>query len=157
MSEPGGELVPDRGRDLAPEGGLEAGEGLGPSFDLDVAAASLRADSQDVGILLKLLARQLSDALGDRLVVERKGGLFKKSDEILALRMAMGDESFEARRDGTSLVCTIGKTSGGIRIRSEKVGADEWLRRTLTALQAEARTNSVARQALENIVIGGSA
>ena len=106
-------------------------------------------------MLLKALARQLADALGDRLVVERKGGLFKKSDEIKSLRMTMNDETFEASREGTSLVCTIGKTSGGIRIRCERVEADEWLRRTLVALQAEARTNSVARQALENIVIGG--
>ncbi|MHB1487529.1 MAG: hypothetical protein ACYCS7_06295 [Acidimicrobiales bacterium] len=129
---------------------------LGPGFDLDVAAASLRSDAQDVNILLKLLVRQLSGALGDRLVVERKGGLFKKSDEVKSLRMTMGDETFEAHAEGTSLVCGIGKSSGGIRIRSEHVDADEWLRRTLAALQTEAAHNSVARQALENIVIGES-
>ena len=129
---------------------------LGPAFDLDVAAASLRSDSGDVRMLLKLLAGQLSDALGDRLMVERKGGLFKKSDEIRALRMTMGDETFEARLEGTSLACTIGKSSGGIRIRSEKVDPDTWLKRTLSALQAEAAHSSTARQALESIVIGGT-
>lgn len=129
---------------------------LGPGFDLDVAAASLRSDSGDVRMLLKLLAGQLADALGDRLMVERKGGLFKKSDEIRALRMTMGDETFEARLEGTSLACTIGKSSGGIRIRSEKVDADTWLKRTLSALQTEAAHSSTARQALESIVIGGT-
>ena len=129
---------------------------LGPAFDLDVAAASLRSDSGDVRMLLKLLAGQLSDALGDRLMVERKGGLFKKSDEIRTLRMTMGDETFEARLEGTSLACTIGKSSGGIRIRSEKVDPDTWLKRTLSALQAEAAHSSTARQALESIVIGGT-
>jgi hypothetical protein len=129
---------------------------LGPGFDLDVAAASLRSDSGDVRMLLKLLAAQLADALGERLMVERKGGLFKKSDEIRSLRMTMGDETFEARLEGTSLACTIGKSSGGIRIRSEKVDADTWLRRTLSALQTEAAHSSTARQALESIVIGGT-
>ena len=129
---------------------------LGPAFDLDVAAASLRSDSGDVRMLLKLLAGQLSDALGDRLTVERKGGLFKKSDEIRSLRMTMGDETFEARLEGTSLACTIGKSSGGIRIRSEKVDPDTWLKRTLFALQSEAAHSSTARQALESIVIGGT-
>jgi hypothetical protein len=129
---------------------------LGPGFDRDVAAASLRSDSGDVRMLLKLLAAQLADALGERLMVERKGGLFKKSDEIRSLRMTMGDETFEARLEGTSLACTIGKSSGGIRIRSEKVDADTWLRRTLSALQTEAAHSSTARQALESIVIGGT-
>ena len=34
--------------------------------------------------------------------------------------------------------CTIGHSSGGIRIRSEQVGMDAWLTRLLTTLQAEA-------------------
>jgi len=142
--------------DLSPDVSSGLSSDLGPGFDLDVAAASLRADSTDVRILLKLLVAQLSDALGERLLVERKGGLLKKSDEIRAVRMTMGDETFEARVDGTSLACTIGKSSGGIRIRSEKVDAQQWLRRTLTALQSEAAHSSVARQALESIVIGGT-
>jgi hypothetical protein len=129
---------------------------LGPGFDLDVAAASLRSDSGDVRMLLKLLAAQLADALGERLMVERKGGLFKKSDEVRSVRMTMADETFEATIDGTALVCTIGKSSGGIRIRSEKVDPDTWLKRTLTALQTEAAHSSTARQALEGIVIGGT-
>ena len=140
--------------DLSPD--LSSSSGLGPAFDLDVAAASLRSDSGDVRMLLKLLAGQLADALGDRLMVERKGGMFKKSDEIRSLRMTMGDETFEARIDGTALACTIGKSSGGIRIRSEKVDPDTWLKRTLSALQTEAAHSSTARQALESIVIGGT-
>ena len=142
------ELARDLSADLSPD--------LGPGFDLDVAAASLRADSTDVRILLKLLVAQLSDALGERLMVERKGGLLKKSDEIRSVRMTMGDETFEAKVEGTSLACTVGKSSGGIRIRSEKVDAQEWLKRTLAALQAEATHSSTARQALESIVIGGT-
>ena len=129
--------------------------GLGDSFDLDLAAATLRSDNSDVRMLLKLLARQLATPLGERLQVERKGGLFKKSDDVRALRISMGDDQFEAVLDGTGLSCSVGRVSGGIRIRSDKVGMDEWLRRLLGALQAEAEHSSNARQALENIVIGG--
>ena len=130
-------------------------DGLGDSFDLDLAAASLHADARDVHFLLKLLARQLSDALGERLVVQRKGGLLKKSDQIRAVQISMGDDRFEAVVDGPTLSCTIGRVSGGIRIRSERVDIDEWLRRLLEALQTEAAHSSAAREALENIVIGG--
>ena len=68
----------------------------------------------------------------------------------------MGDDQFDAEVDGGTLRCTIGHSSGGIRIRSEKVDMDEWLRRLLTELQAEAANSQAARLALENMVIGGS-
>ena len=128
----------------------------GDSFDLELAAAQLRADSSDVGILLKVLVDQLSDALGPRLQVQRAGGRFRKSDEIRSLRIAMEDDQFEAEVDGPTLRCTIGHSSGGIRIRSEKVDMDTWLSRLLAVLQAEADHSQAVRLALENIVIGGS-
>ena len=125
------------------------------SFDLELAAASLRADGTDVHVLLKVLVDQLSDALGNRLRVERGGGRFRKSEEIKSLNVAMGDDQFEAVVEGPSLRCTVGHASGGIRIRSESVTLDEWIARLLGALQAEAAHSQSARLALENIVIGG--
>ena len=130
--------------------------GTDDSFDLELAAASLRADQADVRILVKVLADQLGDALGSRLVVQRSGGLFKKSDEVRSIRITLEDDQFDAEVDGTTLRCTIGHSSGRIRIRSEKVGTDEWRERLLAALKAEAANSQEVRQALENIVIGGS-
>jgi hypothetical protein len=125
------------------------------SFDLELAAASLRADGSDVHILVKVLVDQLSDALGPRLKVER-AGRFRKSDQIKSLKIAMGDDQFDAEVDGSTLKCTIGRTSGGIRIRSEKVDVDTWLNRLLTVLKAEAANSQAVRLALENMVIGGN-
>ncbi len=125
------------------------------SFDLELAAAALRADGSDVRILVKVLTDQLADALGPRLKVER-AGRFRKSDEIRSLSIVMGDDQFDAVVDGASLRCTIGHTSGGIRIRSEKVDVDTWLNRLLTVLKAEAANSQAVRLALENMVIGGT-
>jgi hypothetical protein len=130
--------------------------GADDSFDLELAAASLRADRADVRILVNALADQLGDALGSRLAVQRSGGLFKKSDEVRSIRITMEDDQFDADVDGTNLRCTIGHSSGGIRIRSEKVSTDQWLERLLAGLKAEAAHSQAVRQALENIVIGGS-
>jgi hypothetical protein len=129
---------------------------MGDSFDLELAAAQLRADSSDVGILLKVLVDQLSDALGPRLQVQRAGGRFRKSDEIRSLRITMEDDQFDAEVDGTTLRCTVGHSSGGIRIRSERVDMDSWLSRLLTVLKSEAGHSQAVRLALENIVIGGN-
>jgi hypothetical protein len=129
---------------------------MGESFDMELAAAQLRADSSDVRILVKVLVDQLADALGPRLRVERSGGRFRRSDEIKSLTITMEDDQFDAVVDGAVLRCTIGHSSGGIRIRSEKVDLDTWLGRLLAVLKAEADHSQAVRQALENIVIGGN-
>jgi hypothetical protein len=126
------------------------------AFDLDMAAATMQSNATDVHIMLKILAGQLSEVLGPKVVVERGGGLLRKSNEVKALEVALGNDVMRAQVDGASVRCSIAHSSGGIRIRSESVDLDSWLRRLLAALQEEAAHSEVARQALERIVIGGS-
>ena len=126
------------------------------AFDLDMAAALLQSNATDVSMMLKLLVGQLSDVLGSRLVVQRVGGLLRKSGEVKALEVTLGDDVLRADVEGASVRCSVAHSSGGIRIRSESVDLDSWLRRLLSALQAEATHSEVARAALERIVIGGS-
>ncbi len=125
------------------------------SFDLEAAAASLRADGSDVRILLKSLVAQLSDALGTGLTVERAGGRFRKSDEVKAVQIVIGDDVLRAELDGSAVRCTISHASGGITIRTERVGMNEWTTRLLQALRTEAAHSDGVRRALEHIVIGG--
>ena len=137
--------------------GWPAVTGMDDSFDLELAAASLRADQTDVHVLVKVLVDQLADALGDRLRVERAGGRFRRSVQIRSLVIDMGGDQFGAVVEGPTLRCTVGHTSGGIRIRTESVSVDDWIARLLGALQAEAAHSQAARQALEKMVIGGQA
>jgi hypothetical protein len=130
--------------------------GSDDAFDLDMAAAALRANSTDVPMMLKALVGLVGDALGSRLVVERAGGRFRKSDEIKSVQVSMGEDELRAEVDGATVRCTIGHSSGGIRIRSAQVPMDEWLGRLLRGLQAEAAHSEDARVALERIVIGGT-
>jgi hypothetical protein len=125
------------------------------SCDLSLAAATLRSNSADVHALLKALCAELSDTLGERLRTQRGGGRLRKSDAISSVTITMANNQFEAVVDGAVLRCTVGHFSGGIRIRSESVDMDEWITRLLQSLQAEAAHSDAARQALENIVIGG--
>jgi hypothetical protein len=131
----------------------ESGDG---AFDLSMAVSQLASNSTDARILLKLLVSQLSDALGERIAVERSGGRFRKSDEIKSVRITLGNDTLGADVEGPAVRCTIGHSSGGIRIRSEQVDMNAWLTRLLSTLQSEATTSEQTRAALENIVIGGS-
>jgi hypothetical protein len=125
------------------------------SLDLELAAASLRADASDVRVLLKVLVDNLQDSLGSRLHVQRKGGLLRKGEEIRSLRIDIGDDEFEAVVDGDVLVCGVGHSSAGIRIRSEKVDMATWLTRLFGSLQSEAARSQGVRQALEGLLIRG--
>jgi hypothetical protein len=136
--------------------GLDGLGGTGDdSLDLEVAAASILNANRDVQSLLKALAAQLSSALGDRMRVERKGSLLHRSDEVKSLEADIGKEQFRAEAQRGGIACTVAHASGGIRIRSDEVTMDQWLRRLLEALQAEAAHSDAVRAALEHIVIGG--
>jgi len=124
-------------------------------FDLELAVSSLAADSTDVPTLLRLLSDQLGSALGDRLVVERSGGLRRRSGPIKALQVALGDDVLRADVEGTTVRCTIGHSSAGIRIRSEQVDMATWLTRLLGALKSEANRSQATRLALENLMLKG--
>jgi hypothetical protein len=135
-------------------GGMGPGEGAGDAaFDLSMAVSQLASNSTDLRIMLKLLVAQLSDALGSRITVERAGRL-RRSDEIKSVRITLGDDTLDAIVDGGAVRCSIGHSSGGIRIRNEQVGMDAWLTRLLSTLQSEAANSEQTRLALENIVIG---
>jgi hypothetical protein len=128
----------------------------GDAFDLEVAISTLQSNSTDSRIMLKLLIRQLSEVLGDRITVEHSGGRFRKSDEIKSVQIILGDDTLRADVEGATVRCSVGHASGGIRIRSEQVGMDAWLTRLLTILHNEATHSEQTRLALENIVIGES-
>jgi hypothetical protein len=126
----------------------------GAAFDLSMAVSQLASNSTDLRIMLKLLVSQLAAVLGDRITVER-AGRFRKSDDVKSVRIILGDDALEAVVEGASVRCSIGHSSGGIRIRSEQVDMAQWLTRLLTTLQSEAAHSEQTRLALEQIVIGG--
>jgi hypothetical protein len=126
----------------------------GEAFDLDMAVSQLASNSTDSRILLKLLVRQLSGVLGDRIRVQNAGGRFRKSDQIQSVEIVLGDDTLRAEVAGATVRCSVGHASGGIRIRSEQVGMDGWLSRLLTVLHNEASHSEQTRLALEKIVIG---
>jgi hypothetical protein len=129
-------------------------EPAGQDLDLDLLAASLRADDGDVAVLLRALVTRLSDALGQRLEVER-AGRFRRSEEIRRVSIRMGEDQLDAVVERGALETTVSRTVGGIRIRSSRVPLEEWLRRLLAALRDEAATTQATRAALESLLIGG--
>ena len=126
------------------------------ALDLDMAAAMLQSNATDVHIMLKVLAGQLSEVLGPRVVVDRAGGPLPQVRRGEGPRGDAGRRCHAGPGRRVPVRCSVAHSSGGIRIRSETVDLDNWLKRLLNALQQEATHSEGARQALERIVIGGS-
>ncbi|HLX77374.1 MAG TPA: hypothetical protein VKR27_00690 [Acidimicrobiales bacterium] len=124
------------------------------AFDLDLAVSSLAADSNDNQLMMRLFCERLSGVLGDRLRIERGGGLLRKSNTIRRVEVRIGDEDLVADLGGAAPVFSIGHISGGICIRTDRTDAPGWIRALLESLRKEAEKSSTARQALESIIIG---
>ena len=159
--QPAGATTPATtpGGDLQPASATTSDTTGDAAFDLDLAVASIRADTADAGMLLAALIDQLRDALGARLqTTYAGGGLLRRSRDrtLTGVTITLGDDVLAATVEGGSVRCTIGHGSGGIRIRSDQVAMDAWLRTLLNALQAEAAHSQVTRTALESMVIGGT-
>jgi hypothetical protein len=122
------------------------------TLDIDLLAASFRADSSDVAVFVETLAAKLEEAVPGRVRVERRrDGMFGPK---LVRRIALdgGDKRLELRADGRAVETLCAKVSGGIVLKNESLGIDEWLAALGTALAAEAQRNATTRQALERLL-----
>jgi hypothetical protein len=123
-----------------------------PGIDIDLLAASLRADAGDLGTFVEALAVKLEDAVPGAVRVERRrDGMFgPKAVRRIALDLA--DLRLELRRDGPSVETRCSRLSGGIVLKSEAVDTDAWLRLLGEALARQAGRSQTTRQALERLL-----
>jgi hypothetical protein len=130
----------------------------GGQMDMQMAAAALLANNKDVKMMLRVLGKNLQDAFGARVEITHPSGglLHRQSDEVKSITVHLDADDYEAGLDGPSVRCTVGRSSGGIRIRSEQLPVEQWLSRLLSALQQEAVNNQSAAAALQNVIIGGN-
>src|SRR5579875_519923 len=92
----------------------------GDALDLDLAVASLAADGRDTELMVRLLVERLAGALGERLRVERGGGLLRRGDAIRRVAVRVGDDELVAELGGGAPRFTVGRISGGVRTRPER-------------------------------------
>ncbi len=120
--------------------------------DLDLLAASLRADSSDLGAFVESLAVKLEDAIPNRVRVERRrDGMFGPK-LVRRIEVDLGDQRLDLRY-ARDLETRRAKLSGGIVLKSEQLDTDAWLAALGGALADEARRSETTRQALQRLLI----
>jgi hypothetical protein len=121
--------------------------------DLDLAAASIRADRGDVPAFVAALAARLEAAVPGHVEVERKrSGLFSGPRVVRRIACTVGDETYTLTSDSRAVTATYGKAVRGIVIRTESLPVDAWAQRLVAALGHEADTSADAYRALHDLV-----
>ena len=122
-------------------------------FDIDLLAASLRADSSDLGAFVEGLAAKLEDALPGRVSVQRgRRGMFgPKVVRKLAVQGA-GERLELVRGEGDAIETRRCRMSGGIVLKSDPVDTETWLQAVGQTLASEAERSEQTRQALERLL-----
>jgi hypothetical protein len=124
-----------------------------PALDLDLVAASLRADSSDLSAFVESLAAKLEDVVPARVRVERRrAGMFGPKT-VRSVSVDLDDRRLELRAEGGSVETRCARLSGGIVLKNEGLDTDAWLAMLSEALAAEARRSETTRKALERLLI----
>jgi hypothetical protein len=121
--------------------------------DLDLLAASLRADSSDLSAFVESMATKLEEAVPGRVRVDRRrSGMFGPK-AVRSLSVDLGDRRLELRSERGAVQTRCAKLSGGIVLKNEDLGIDAWLAMLSEALAAEANRSEATRKALERLLI----
>jgi hypothetical protein len=133
---------------------MAAADDAQAGLDIDLLAASLRADTSDLGAFVEALAVKLEDAVpGAVVVVRRRDGMFGPK-RVQRIALDAGDRRLELLQRGGAIETRGSRLSGGIVIKNEILDTDAWLHALGEALAVQAQRSQTTRQALERLLNG---
>jgi hypothetical protein len=120
--------------------------------ELELVAASLRADADDLRVFAEALTTKLEQSFPGRCRVQR-AGLFGKG-EVRRISVAVGDSRYELLHDDGTVSARRSSVVRGITLKNEELGLDEWIDALATQVVAEAGRSERGRLALEKLLSG---
>lgn len=132
----------------------------GSHWDLEVLAAGLRRDTEDLSLYAGFLLGTLAAALPPDVVrVEHDRGLRSRmrrgEPPVVAVSVLLGDERFTLRRPavGAPPQATVGHESGGVVLATDRTDLREWSRRLAVGLARYAERHAGAAEALARLTL----
>jgi hypothetical protein len=123
------------------------------SFELDLAAAELRAGARDADALVGGLAAWLENSVPDLVEVQRKrAGLFDSRKRVAAITCRVGDDTYILESDGRATSARRARTVRGITLKNETLELGPWLRQLSEALLAQAQLSQSSMTALRELL-----
>jgi hypothetical protein len=126
----------------------------GAQFDIDLLAASLRADLSDVGAFVEGLATKLQEALPGSVRIERarRGLMGPKAVRSISVE-AEGGRLELVRTEREQVETVRARVSGGIVLKREPMEIEAWLDALGKTLAEAAERSERTRQALERLLL----
>lgn len=124
----------------------------GTTPDVELIAASLRADLSDLDVFFEVLAGKLSAALRGLVQVQRGGGLFGRGKRVRQVEVSLGDHRFVLEHQEGAVRAEVVHQVRGVRLSGEQVGVDDWFARLATELAHFAAASGQARAALQRLL-----
>jgi hypothetical protein len=122
-------------------------------LDLDLIAASLRADSSDLSAFVESLADKLEQVMPGRVRIDRRRTGLTGPKRVRRIALDAGNERLELEVDKGVIATRRARLSGGIVLKNEALETEEWLAALGGALAAEAEHSATTRQALERLLL----
>ena len=130
------------------------GEPLQEPLQMELLAASLRADSTDNKAFFEALATKLAGSLPNQTTVIRHSSIFSREHPVKEITVTMGDYQYRIGREKQGPIVTQrAKVVRGIVLKTEQIPMDQWIDELADALAHEAANSAQARIALERFLL----
>jgi hypothetical protein len=122
--------------------------------DLDLSAAGLRADADELAVSVEALASKLEQVLPEIAVVQRHkvGGFRSKRQEVQRITVPLGEEQFELLRENQRILCTRHKVVRGITLSRQEMPMADWIAEVIAAVTQSAQGSEQDRLALAELL-----
>ena len=123
-------------------------------MQVELFAASLRADSTDIKAFMEALAVKLQGSLPNQTAVARQSGLFAKEHPVKEIAVTLGDYQYRIAREKQGPIITQrAKVVRGIVLKTDQIPLEQWINELAASLAEEASNSASAHAALERFLL----
>ncbi len=123
-------------------------------MQVELFAASLRADSTDIKAFMEALAVKLQGSLPNQTTVARQSGLFAKEHPVREIAVTLGDYQYHITHEKQGPVITQrAKVVRGIVLKTDQIPLEQWINELASSLAEEASNSASAHAALERFLL----
>lgn len=123
-------------------------------LQVEMLAASLRADTTDLSAFMEALAAKLAGALPNLTTVTRQSSLFSREHPVKEVAVTLGDYQYRISRERQGpLMAQRAKIVRGIVLKTDAIPIERWIEEVAVSLAQEANRSAQARAALEQFLL----
>jgi len=123
-------------------------------LQVEMLAASLRADTTDLRAFMEALAAKLAGALPNQTTVTRQSGLFSRDHPVKEVAVTLGDYQYRISRERQGpLMAQRAKVVRGIVLKTDAIPIEQWIEEIAESLAQEANRSAQSRAAMEQFLL----